>query len=197
MRGVTTARSYRLRSASTSAVLASVFSSFILMTRAGQPATNNSASRHVLGYDRAGSHNCTLANAASLDDHGVCAEKHVVLDHHGRRTRGLHHASKHAASAHVAVGANRGAPTQNSAHVNHGAHADDRTDVDDRAHHDNRVVANLHLIADDGARLDASVHVAHVEQRNAGVAAVVLYDDIESQRRGSRDQSQRAHREQA
>ena len=80
----------------------------------------------------------------------------------------------------MAMFADNGAAAKHGPHVNHGARANDRTDVDDRAHHDHGIVANFHLVSNDGARLDSGVHVAHVKQRHTGVATVVLNDHVEN-----------------
>ena len=78
----------------------------------------------------------------------------------------------------MAVLADDGASSEDCAHVDHGALAYDGADVDDRTHHDDGIVTDGDLFADDGTRLDSRVHPTDVEQRNAGVASVALYDDV-------------------
>ena len=111
-----------------------------------------------------------------LDGSGAMQTQWALVD--GRGARGLHHAGEHGAGTHVAAGAHGGAAAQDGAHVDHGALPHHGADVDDGAHHDDGVVANLHLLADDGARLYAGVDVKLGEHGHASVAAVVLHHEV-------------------
>ena len=115
-----------------------------------------------------------MTDAAALNDHGVGADEHVVLHDDGGGGGRLHHAGQYCACAHVAIFAHGGPAAQHRAHVDHGALADHRTDVDDRAHHDDGVFTDLHLLPDDGARLDAGGDVLQVQHGDGGIAAATL-----------------------
>ena len=78
----------------------------------------------------------------------------------------------------MAVLTHDGPAAQHGTHVDHGPGPDDRADVDDGTHHDDGVVTDLHLLAEDGTRLDAGVDVLLVQQGNGRVAAVVLNDQL-------------------
>ncbi|ABP91013.1 hypothetical protein SSU05_2045 [Streptococcus suis 05ZYH33] len=64
---------------------------------------------------------------------------------------------------------------QNRTHINHGTWTDFRTDVNHRAHHDNGIIANGHLIADNGTWLDTGIDITLVQQRHSRIAAVLLH----------------------
>ncbi len=114
----------------------------------------------------------------ALDDDGVSAHQHIVLDDDRRGGGGLNHARQHSAGTDVAVFADGGTSAENGTHVNHGSLADDGTDVDDGTHHDHGVCADFDLLTDGGTRLDASGNVLHVQQGDGTVAAVMLDDDV-------------------
>ena len=111
----------------------------------------------------------------ALNDHRVGADQHAVL-HDDRRGGGrLHDARQHRAGTDMAVVTHGGTAAQNGPHVDHGALANDGADVDDCTHHDNSTLADLHLFPDDGPWLDAGLDAFQVQQRHAGVPAVVLH----------------------
>ena len=129
---------------------------------------------HVADDHGTGGDNGTLAHAAALQDHGVGPDDHVILDDDGHGAGRLDDPGQDRPGPDVAVLAHDGPAAQHGAHVDHGPGPDDRADVDDGTHHDDGVVANLHLVSNDGAGLDAGVNALLVEHRHAGIAAVVL-----------------------
>ena len=141
--------------------------------------TNDPAARlHVADDDRARRDDRACAHAHALDDHGVGPDKHVVLDDDRGGAGGLDDPGQDRARADMAALAHSGPAAQDHAHVDHGALADHGADVQNRAHHNDGVLLNGHLLADDGAGLDAGRDVLHVQQRNGRVAAVVLDNQV-------------------
>ena len=63
---------------------------------------------------------------------------------------------------------------QHGAHVDHGAVTHHSADVQNRAHHDDGVFPDLHLLPDDGTRLDAGGDILQIQHGNGGVAAAVF-----------------------
>ena len=78
----------------------------------------------------------------------------------------------------MAVFAHRGPAPQHSAHVDHGARADHGPDVDDGPHHDDGALPDLHLLSDDGSRLNAGIYALEIQQGDGAVAAVVFNHQI-------------------
>ena len=114
----------------------------------------------------------------ALNDHCVGTHQDAVL-HDDRRCAGrLDHTCQNGPCANVAVPAHRSPAPQDGPHVDHGARADDCADVDDCAHHNHRIVADLHLLPDDGAGLNAGVDPLAVQQGDGAVAAVALHHQI-------------------
>src|SRR5699024_7545856 len=144
----------------------------------GRDAGHHGIGWHVGDDHRTGGHHGALPHPDALNDHGVGADEHIVLDDHRRGAGGLDDAGQNGARADVAVLTHGGAAAQHDAHVDHGALAHHGADVEDGAHHDNGILLNGHLFADDGAGLDACRDVLQIQQRNGRVAAVVFHHQI-------------------
>jgi len=137
-------------------------------------ACHHSVGSHISHHDGTGSDHRVMTDAAALDDHGVGADQHIVLNDDRSCGSGLNNACQNGAGAHMAVLAHGGATAQNSAHIDHGSVTDHRADVDDGAHHNDGIFADLHLLPDNGTGLDAGRNVLHIQHGDGGVAAVVL-----------------------
>lgn len=120
-----------------------------------------------------------LPHPAPLEDHGVRADEHPILDDDGARARRLKDPGEDGARADVAIPTDQRPCADDRVHVDHRTRPDRRADVDHRAHHDDDAIADLDPFANDRARLDPGVHPLEVEERDGGVAPVVLHVMVE------------------
>ncbi len=120
-------------------------------------------------------HYRTATDLHALDNNGIGTDQNVVADTNWLGRSWLDDTCKDRTCTDVAVFTNGRTAAQNRTHINHGTWTDFRTDVNHRAHHDNGIIANGHLIADNGTWLDTGIDITLVQQRHSRIAAVLLH----------------------